>query len=192
MSTPRTAPERTNARNDINTHADNDLYTTSSCSGRITLFAETTRGKKGGDWLLIEHGEVTFEQMQQALRGIEDTTTADDTATGDDGGGGGGGGGGNDEKDTHTVADTTAKKGLVTFRYEPFILSIEARHLESASRFLALAQSCGFRESGITAMSKVRFAPFGFCCLFICKFTHTQHSRSIIIILFLVCTPYSA
>ena len=48
------------------------LLTTSSCSGRIALFStppkqgETYRGK-GGEWLLVQHDYVSFEQVYQAL-----------------------------------------------------------------------------------------------------------------------------
>ena len=44
-------------------------YTTSSCSGRISLFQHYhSEGKgKSGQWLLCEHGTVTLPQLQQAL-----------------------------------------------------------------------------------------------------------------------------
>ena len=44
-------------------------YTTSSCSGRISLFQHFNSDGKGksGRWLLCEHGTVTLPQLQQAL-----------------------------------------------------------------------------------------------------------------------------
>ena len=44
-------------------------YTTSSCSGRISLFQHYHSDGKGksGQWLLCEHGTVTLPQLQQAL-----------------------------------------------------------------------------------------------------------------------------
>lgn len=60
---------------DINTR--DDMYTTSSCSGRISIFgeageAERVAGKKGGEWLLASHDTVTEEEVLCALReGVE-------------------------------------------------------------------------------------------------------------------------
>jgi tRNA wybutosine-synthesizing protein 3 len=39
-------------------------YTTSSCSGRITMFCSTRGGaRKGGKWILIEHGKVRMSPL---------------------------------------------------------------------------------------------------------------------------------
>jgi tRNA wybutosine-synthesizing protein 3 len=45
-----------------------DYYTTSSCSGRISVFV-TNQGKaKGGKWILVEHATITHEQLVVSLR----------------------------------------------------------------------------------------------------------------------------
>lgn len=44
-----------------------DYYTTSSCSGRITLLELSASGKKGSRWLLCSHGEVSAHQACSAL-----------------------------------------------------------------------------------------------------------------------------
>jgi len=52
----------------INVHAD--YVTTSSCSGRISLFAtlrDHRRGFKGGRWLLVKHATVTADELRDAL-----------------------------------------------------------------------------------------------------------------------------
>ena len=55
-------------------------YTTSSCSGRITVFQHDSSDGKGksGLWLLCEHGAVTLPQLQQALH---TSSTATPTTT---------------------------------------------------------------------------------------------------------------
>lgn len=40
------------------------------------------------------------------------------------------------------------------FRFEPLIIAVECRDLEAAQCLVSLAISCGFRESGITSVSK--------------------------------------
>lgn len=47
------------------------LYTTSSCSGRITVFAAPDAGtraakKKGGEWVFASHERVTYAQVREA------------------------------------------------------------------------------------------------------------------------------
>lgn len=39
----------------------------------------------------------------------------------------------------------------VVFRFEPFILAVEARDMQAAQSFLQIARQAGFRESGATA-----------------------------------------
>ncbi|CAD5118323.1 DgyrCDS7036 [Dimorphilus gyrociliatus] len=45
-----------------------DLFSTSSCSGRITLFEEISGKKKGCSWLHISHEKVQFEDIENALK----------------------------------------------------------------------------------------------------------------------------
>lgn len=45
-----------------------DFCTTSSCSGRITVFIE--RGKKGGEWLICSHDPVSYEDLEKAVFGV--------------------------------------------------------------------------------------------------------------------------
>ncbi|PIA57884.1 hypothetical protein AQUCO_00500062v1 [Aquilegia coerulea] len=44
--------------------------------------------------------------------------------------------------------------GELVFRFEPFILAVECKDVESAQTLVATAISCGFRESGITSIHK--------------------------------------
>ena len=113
--------------NDINRHAD--YVTTSSCSGRISLFhvlADGTSGdashyelpKKGlGTWLLAKHAKLDVHpcELSQALAG---------------------------------------RQGFVTLKHEPFVMHILCRTLAAAQVLLQVAHRCGFRESGISAGKK--------------------------------------
>lgn len=48
-----------------------DLYTTSSCAGRIDLFVEPVSGKKHeGQWLFVSHGEAAVGEVEAALRDV--------------------------------------------------------------------------------------------------------------------------
>lgn len=40
------------------------------------------------------------------------------------------------------------------FRFEPLIIAVECENVEAAQSLVSLAISCGFRESGITSVSK--------------------------------------
>lgn len=42
------------------------------------------------------------------------------------------------------------------FRFEPLIIAVECKDIESAQFLVSLAISCGFRESGITSVNKKR------------------------------------
>ncbi len=45
-----------------------DFYTTSSCSGRISLFREAVSGKKHeSGWLFVKHGVVSLDELKGAL-----------------------------------------------------------------------------------------------------------------------------
>ncbi|KAK4485080.1 hypothetical protein RD792_007688 [Penstemon davidsonii] len=48
---------------------------------------------------------------------------------------------------------SSAEQNLV-FRFEPLIIAVECAGIESAQSLVSLAISCGFRESGITSVSK--------------------------------------
>lgn len=41
--------------------------TTSSCSGRISLFKNNEKALKGGKWLIASHDTVTMDQVYRAL-----------------------------------------------------------------------------------------------------------------------------
>ena len=102
---------------DINRHPD--YVTTSSCSGRVSLFATFgDEHNRGGRWLFVQHATVTVRELTEALT----------------------------PPPTQPAAPPPE---LVLFKHEPAILHVQCRHLEAAKRLLQVALSAGFRESGL-------------------------------------------
>lgn len=120
----------------INAH--NDLVTTSSCSGRISVFVEGTKeynddlkvgGKgQGGRWLYVSHDS---DNVTGWLKKLEDEGHKFIENTEPD------------------VENFDGKIRYVLYKYEPFILHVKCRDFSIASRLYNAAMSCGFRESGI-------------------------------------------
>eukprot|EP00897_Mesotaenium_endlicherianum_P001880 jgi/Mesen1/171/ME1133575C07572 len=106
----------------INEHEG--FFTTSSCSGRISLFLEPdpavrqSTKKKGGEWLLVSHDTVGEQEVLDAVSAYRE---------GQKGG------------------------GLLHFRFEPFILAVECRSAQHAQQLVHCAIGAGFRESGQSA-----------------------------------------
>ncbi|CAH9106433.1 unnamed protein product [Cuscuta epithymum] len=113
----------------INSHPS--YFTTSSCSGRISIFAHPTppsstnpKKAKGGKWVFISHDPVDPNSVLPLLFASEST-----------------------QVDPHHS---------LVFRFEPLIIAIECKDVEAAQWLVSLAISCGFRESGITSATKKR------------------------------------
>ena len=115
----------------VNRHPS--FFTTSSCAGRVSLFADPTTatraaGMKGGEWVYVNHDPADPHAIAAAVR----------RKLGEDEDGGEG----------------TDPECTLVLRFEPFILSVEASTLEEGARLVAAARDAGYRESGITASDK--------------------------------------
>ena len=115
----------------VNTHPA--FYTTSSCAGRVSLFAEPTTetraaGMKGGEWVYVSHDPADAAAIVSAVRRKLGEAEDESASPG--------------EFDPETS---------LTLRFEPFILSVEAESVEAGGRFARLARDAGFRESGVVA-----------------------------------------
>ena len=115
--------------NALNAHAD--YVTTSSCSGRIVLYASPGTGaaagglstaKGTGRWLLSKHGKVTAAEVTGALG--------------------------------PAVLETLEEGSVVSFKHEAFVLHTQCRTVEAAQALLRLAHASGFRESGVSVGAK--------------------------------------
>ncbi|KAK3188377.1 hypothetical protein Dsin_027938 [Dipteronia sinensis] len=104
--------------NVINSHPD--YFTTSSCSGRVSIFSHPANRPKGGSWLYITHDLADADAILSLL---------------------------------FPAADPTRRDQLV-FRFEPLIVAVECRDVESAQHLVSLAVASGLRESGVTSVKK--------------------------------------
>ncbi|CAI4061863.1 tRNA methyltransferase TYW3 SKDI_07G2060 [Saccharomyces kudriavzevii IFO 1802] len=122
----------------INTSAD--MVTTSSCSGRVSVFLEGTKsyngevkigGKgQGGKWLYVTHNR------EKVLGWLDDLRSKNEFAF---------------EAFSKQISSeqVTGSTRYILYKYEPFILHVKCRDFEIASKLYNVAMSCGFRESGI-------------------------------------------
>lgn len=132
----------------INGHKD--MITTSTCSGRLSVFLEgdkthnkdSMEGDKreqvkigakgeGGHWLFVSHEK---EEINEWWKRNDIQFKYENTI--------------ND-------SDYDVQTRFVLFKYEPLILHVKCRDFKSASRLYSTAMGCGFRESGIGANNNV-------------------------------------
>ena len=105
---------------DINELGKNLVFTTSSCSGRVSLVAEASKGKRSkGDakWVFMSHDPVVGSYIVKAV---------DDY-----------------------VRDYCEEEETLTFRFEPFILALECASLDVAKEMIKVGREAGCRESGM-------------------------------------------
>lgn len=114
----------------INSHPD--MVTTSSCSGRVSVFLEGVKqsetvnrsiGAKGheGKWLFVTHDPSELSEWYKPLK-FEYTSSG---------------------------FQTGASTRYILFKFEPLILHVKCRNTQMANRVYQAAMACGFRESGI-------------------------------------------
>lgn len=105
-------------------------YTTSSCSGRISVF-ESGLSSKQITWLLVKHRKIETAELVDAVRGYcSSAKGATSSSFSED-------------------SEGTTGGRLVLFKCESFILHIHCRSIDSARELHNIATDCGFRESGI-------------------------------------------
>ena len=128
-------------------NSNENFVTTSSCSGRVAIYFDKPLShnishtlekeetnikmskKKGGGWIFVSHDPL-HENNVNILLG-NNTYTFDTFLT-----------------------EHSADLSLVTFKFEPFILHVEARTLEMAQHILSLSLEAGYRNSGIVMTGK--------------------------------------
>lgn len=99
-----------------------DYFTTSSCSGRLSIYLDGKTGRKGGgSWLIVSHSPANFTDALESGALVEALAEAD--------------------------PNDTAR--MITLKFEPIIMHVCARTIGSATEFLGQAMACGFKESGI-------------------------------------------
>lgn len=139
-----------NIRDFIDEINNNDgCVTTSSCSGRLVVFAEGLKGTglqqdgsedqennkgMGGRWLLVSHDPVAVPE--EHLSTFLSLTTAPHRAY-----------------ETSSSSLLATSRRLIHLKFEPFILHLLAASLNLAQSILRCAQQAGFRESGIAGIN---------------------------------------
>ncbi|KAK6283553.1 hypothetical protein POUND7_002505 [Theobroma cacao] len=113
----------------INNHPS--YFTTSSCSGRISILSQPKPDPNSNN------------PTKKKARGGTWLFITHDMAD-------------PDSVISLLFADSTKLTQLseLVFRFEPLIIAVECRDLNSAQNLVSLAIACGFRESGITSVSK--------------------------------------
>ena len=107
----------------INNHPD--MFTLSSCSGRVVILREAEAGtsgvrKAGCDWLVVSHTRLEFDSQVRNILADRDRQL----------------------------------KGCLVLKFEPFVLHVQCRDISSARRACCVATGSGFRNSGITVGKK--------------------------------------
>lgn len=114
----------------INGHPD--YVTTSSCSGRIAVYASAEDGERAhrasvrGRWLLVEHRPVEPSELMAVL--------------------------------SREALAAHAQAGLTraVLKAEPAIVHVQCRDIPAARLMMQVATGCGFRESGISVGSRAK------------------------------------
>ncbi|KAK6348757.1 hypothetical protein TWF730_009529 [Orbilia blumenaviensis] len=143
----------------LNSHPG--AVTTSSCSGRVSVFLEGRKqssttpalrqadgvdvaaaGGKGGDgrWLFVTHDPLSDDILQES----QDDATLRTLF----------GGVPSEPAATEQLGSLSSETRYVHFKFEPMILHILTETLEVANRLLTCAISSSFRESGIVSPLK--------------------------------------
>lgn len=129
-----------------------DMFTTSSCSGRVSVFLEGDRiiaksgnqenntdntsddktvrekigGKgAGGKWLFVTHNPDDL-QTENWLNKIKHY-----------------------QEDYYSDTDVQVTKRYLLYKFEAMILHVKCRNKETANKLYTIAMGCGFRETGI-------------------------------------------
>lgn len=106
------------------------FFTTSSCSGRVSIFCEPTDGKgRDGFWLFTSHspipqGQPTFDALEREL--------------------------------PQQLLPASVGRA-VYFKFEPLILHVECESMESARMLFSAVYREGFRNSGISTSGTNRW-----------------------------------
>ncbi|KAJ1922653.1 hypothetical protein IWQ60_006393, partial [Tieghemiomyces parasiticus] len=157
----------------INRHPD--YVTTSSCSGRIAVFADhqlepseaqapattggllqptvTTEGitdddtvdRSHGQWLMVTHDPLDLKGLSKSVREWVFAQYAGRILAYD---------GSQGTKAEEEESSDAPLPPFATFKFEPLIIHVQARTLQAARKLLTLAVDFGFRNSGLKVSDK--------------------------------------
>ena len=114
-----------------------DCYTTSCCSGRLSIYTHKEfEINKGIHWLLVQHRICSFDEIRNAL--ITSIQIYDN----------------ND----HDNNNNNNNNRMIYIKCEPLIIHLRCRNLQIAQTIHQIVMSCGYRESGRPACSSLHAA----------------------------------
>lgn len=126
----------------INSYSD--TVTTSSCSGRVSVFIEGDKAQgqigakgNGGHWLFVTHEKDKIPEWWKGLIHFDGDVSRDVP-----------------EKQ-NPAPQSSAPSRYTLFKFEPLIYHVQCRDFATASRLYSIAMGCGFRESGIGSNNNV-------------------------------------
>ncbi|KAG5356153.1 tRNA wybutosine-synthesizing protein 3 [Yarrowia sp. B02] len=117
-----------------------DFVTTSSCSGRVSVFLEGEKGveengkvtgKGGGKWLFVSHDPKEIDGWEKTVFG------------------------GDHQMAEEWLGHVAPQTSLILFKFEAMILHVQCRSFQAAQTLYSTAMGCGFRESGIGSNNNV-------------------------------------
>ena len=119
-----------------------DYYTTSSCSGRITLVKDNTK-KLPGLFLFRTHEKTSFEEIKQEMvslsfsdiENLKDSQIFDSNESSDD-------------------KNSKFHKDIIYFKQEPCLLVVSCRDSKSQKKLFEIARNNGWKKSGIISTDK--------------------------------------
>ena len=118
-------------------NAQRDVSTTSSCSGRVSLFAHAPGRAKGGHWAYISHERASADDVAAAFA----QTLAESSAA--------------------ALLPSAAPPGDVVLRFEPFILTAECRTREAGLQARFRARFCALSHAALSRRAALHAAAGG-------------------------------
>jgi len=123
-----------------------DYYTTSSCSGRIVLFSLSSdkNKKKGTIWHFVSHAKVSLSELRNSLpppsnvNKISNVNLPLNTNLCES------------DKNALSCLDEIENVNMITLKFEPFIVHIQCRNLETAKLLHQFVSEIGYKNSGLT------------------------------------------
>jgi tRNA wybutosine-synthesizing protein 3 len=118
--------------------------TTSSCSGRISVFVEK-EGKKVGRWIFVSHQKVKLHQNFITTKEFESYEITNSSCLF---------GGLNIKLGCHPSDQIYNEMPRVYFKFEPFILHVSTDSVKNGQRFMQVCLEAGYAYTGLVVTQK--------------------------------------
>lgn len=116
-------------------NSNHDMVTTSSCSGRVSVYKEGYKDTSGGPIAVVSKGyEGSWIFITHDIQDLEGWYKKIDFRY---------------YKRANIAESLSEKNRYILFKFEPLILHVKCRDASTANDLFTTAVNCGFRESGI-------------------------------------------